>query len=63
MQKNLRLVAFKIILPSGNHEPAILDAVEHYRIEFSTGYPVQSRLPKYITFQTQNKLRAGHVIC
>ena len=32
------------------NEPAILDAVKHCHIEFSTGYPVQSRLSKYITF-------------
>ena len=37
------------------NEPAILDAVKHYHIEFSTGYPVQSLLSKYITFSSSEQ--------
>jgi hypothetical protein len=57
MQKILRLVPSKLYYQVGiiTNEPAILDAVKHYHIEFSTGYPVQSRLPKYITFSNSEQ--------
>ena len=39
------------------NDPAILDAVKHYHIEFNAGYPVQTSLsrPKQITFSASDK--------
>ena len=39
------------------NEPAILDAVKHYHIEFNVGHPVQTSLtrPKKITFSISDK--------